>query len=375
MKNNIVACSVSAAMLLSGSALADWNGFHHEYQQYGQTTVAVIGDAPYGGNQPENIDELIDVINADEYVDLVVHLGDTKSGSTVCSDDYLEFIRDVFNRFDDPLFYTPGDNEWTDCHRDNNGDYNPVGRLEKIREIYFSKPGKAFGGKHKRVSTQKREGFPENQTWRENGVQIGLVHVVGSNNGLQPWALGDDDHDLPAQREAEFVSRNEAAVRWINHIFDQAERKNAAGVMMVWHGDAFAVFEHSGGQDMSGTDAVVRTLAVRSRQFEKPVLLVNGDTHDYYTWKPLSDDNYHPLALDYLWRGTDLSAVLSTYYHGVGGDIDNLTQVVFEVWDKFAPEPVGFGAEDFGWLAVTIDPNSPEVFSVDQRFVDVEAAD
>ena len=60
----------------------------------------------------------------------------------------------------------------------------------------------------------------------------------------------------------------------------------------------------------------------------------------------------------------------STYYHGVGGSIENLTQVVFEVWDRFPPEPAGFGAEDFGWLEVLIDPTDPDVFSIEQHFVE-----
>ena len=29
-----------------------------------------------------------------------------------------------------PVIYTPGDNEWTDCHRVNNGGYNPLERLD-----------------------------------------------------------------------------------------------------------------------------------------------------------------------------------------------------------------------------------------------------
>lgn len=96
-------------------------------------SVAVIGDAPYGGGQQENLDWLIDDVNRDEDVSIVVHLGDTKSGSTVCSDEHFEFIREAFDSFVDPLFYVPGDNEWTDCHRDNNGDYHPVERLETLR--------------------------------------------------------------------------------------------------------------------------------------------------------------------------------------------------------------------------------------------------
>ena len=56
-------------------------------------------------------------------VSLVMHLGDIKNGSSVCSTEYFEQIRNDFDGFEDPFVYTPGDNEWTDCHRANNGAY------------------------------------------------------------------------------------------------------------------------------------------------------------------------------------------------------------------------------------------------------------
>ena len=34
-----------------------------------------------------------------------------------------------FNNFEAPFIYTPGDNEWTDCHRENNGSFDPIERL------------------------------------------------------------------------------------------------------------------------------------------------------------------------------------------------------------------------------------------------------
>ena len=39
--------------------------------------------------------------------------------------------REQFDRFEMPLLYTPGDNEWTDCHRPAAGAYNPLERLAR----------------------------------------------------------------------------------------------------------------------------------------------------------------------------------------------------------------------------------------------------
>jgi glycerophosphoryl diester phosphodiesterase len=335
----------------------------------------VFGDLPYTPAQTDNYELLIDAINDDREVDVVINLGDTKSGGTSCDDEYLSFIRESFLDFNDPLYYTPGDNEWTDCHRDSNGDFNPNERLDKIRELYFDRPGQSLSSDRRaRKLHQGRDGYPENTTWYQSGVQIGLVHVVGSNNGLREWELGPDDEDLPEERIAEVEARTEAALAWIDKIFDDAEKRRAAGVMVVVHADMWGVFEFSGGIDMSGFTPIVEKLAARTEAFGKPVLLVNGDSHDYYTWKPLSDSDTHPNAEFYAGEGrTDLAGVDSAFYHGVGGDIDNLTQVVVEIWDRFDPEPEFLADEDFGWLSVTIDPRSDEVFSFEQRYVDTSA--
>jgi hypothetical protein len=87
----------------------------------------------------------LSTINADTDVALVDHLGDIKSGSSMCTDEYFSMIKSQFDRFRDPLVYTVGDNEWTDCHRANNGAYNPLERLDKIRQIFFPHPGLTLG--------------------------------------------------------------------------------------------------------------------------------------------------------------------------------------------------------------------------------------
>ena len=65
----------------------------------------------------------------------------------------LPALRDAFDDFKDPLVYTPGDNEWTDCHRTNNGSYLPTERLAKLRELFYPAPGVTLGGRKKHTSS------------------------------------------------------------------------------------------------------------------------------------------------------------------------------------------------------------------------------
>src|SRR5262245_39330228 len=96
-------------------------------------TMAVYGDSPYGTSptdtsQTQATPTFIDSINADPDVSLVMHIGDIHSGKQFCTEDYDRHIFDLWQRFAEPLVYTPGDNEWTDCHKkaEGGGVYNPV---------------------------------------------------------------------------------------------------------------------------------------------------------------------------------------------------------------------------------------------------------
>jgi hypothetical protein len=105
-------------------------------------TLAVVGDNPYGAAKLSGFPGFVEFINADPKVDLVAHVGDIKAGSDLCTDQYFETIRDLFAQFNDPLVFTPGDNEWTDCHRANNGKYEPTERPTNFERCFSHRPGK-----------------------------------------------------------------------------------------------------------------------------------------------------------------------------------------------------------------------------------------
>src|SRR5262245_8435148 len=81
-----------------------------------ETHVAMIGDLPYRDGDIPKLDEVLREINQAR-VDFTLHNGDIKSGSSLCADDLLQQRFDQLKQLERPLVYTPGDNEWTDCHR------------------------------------------------------------------------------------------------------------------------------------------------------------------------------------------------------------------------------------------------------------------
>jgi glycerophosphoryl diester phosphodiesterase len=253
-------------------------------------TLAVIGDTPYGSAQLAAFPDDVAAINADPAVELVMHLGDIKSGSTQCSDGYFAQIRAAFDGFEDPLVYTPGDNEWTDCHRASNGGYLPTERLAKLRDVFFDAPGTTLGQDARAVLAQT--GYPENVLFQQAGVLFGTVHIVGSNDDRAPW-FGDrkdaSGQPLPeteqerAVREAEVAGRQAANLDWIDRVFVEARKSGAAAVAIGIQADMW----DPSASDVSGFDAYKARLAERAHAFGKPVLLLNGDSHVYTADRPL----------------------------------------------------------------------------------------
>jgi hypothetical protein len=83
-------------------------------------TLAVYGDSPYGTSNPDTAEFLatpsfINSINDDASVQAVIHVGDIHSGSQKCTVAYDQSVYDLWTAFRQPLVYTPGDNEWSDC--------------------------------------------------------------------------------------------------------------------------------------------------------------------------------------------------------------------------------------------------------------------
>jgi hypothetical protein len=102
---------LAALAVLSTAPVASADDNRSDHHAGKVVTYAIIGDTPYGQPQIDNFPDDVAVINADPDVRLVVHLGDIKNGSSRCDTTYFQRIRADFDGFEDPLVYTPGDNE------------------------------------------------------------------------------------------------------------------------------------------------------------------------------------------------------------------------------------------------------------------------
>lgn len=307
----------------------------------GRLTYAVIGDTPYGQPQLDDFANDVSEINADRRVRLVMHLGDIKNGSSRCDTAYFQQIRTAFDGFADPLVYTPGDNEWTDCHRANNGGYTPTERLAVLRQTFFPVPGRTLGGA-KRVDAQAAP-YVENTSWTDGGVVFGVVNVPGSNDDWAPW-FGAATRTQ--EQIDEYEKRNAADLAWLDRIFATAIRNEARAVVIGIQADMWDPAFSGADADPASFDHFtdfVRELSTLSRAYRRPVLLLNGDSHVFTDDRPLADP-----AKPY-----------QKAMYGITQDVPNLRRITVN----------GSTTPCHEWLRLTIDPRAGDPFSVSrQRF-------
>ena len=253
-------------------------------------TVVAYGDVPYG--EPAEVyppfEALIGAINA-AAPRLAIHIGDTKSGSTVCSDEILAEQLDYLNAVEAPMLYTPGDNEWTDCHREAAGGLDPLERLAHIRETYFAEPGTSFGASPIEVESQGGA-TPENVRLRVDDVLFVTAHVVGSNNNFQT-------RDMAAVEE--FAARDAASTAWLEESFQGAG--DAAAAVVAIHADMFGEgFDAEDGEwpGHSGFAGFGAALKEQAAAFGRPVMLVYGDSHVFTQSHPFPVEAPNLMALE-----------------------------------------------------------------------------
>lgn len=239
-----------------------------------------LGDMPY--SQPADFprfERLITTINQQK-PDFSIFIGDTKSGSSPCTNTHVEKMTAYFNSFKAPLIYSVGDNEWTDCHRASAGGYDPLERLDHIRSTQFN-TSHSFGNVKLKLQRQadlmpQFSLYVENSMWTKSGFLFVNVHIPGSNNNF-----GRDEAN-----NQEYALRNSANLAWINQAFQLAKDKKYSGIIFAFQADIF----YSPDLATSSSSGFKDTITLLQEQSEKlpiPILLIHGDSHQLKIDQPL----------------------------------------------------------------------------------------
>lgn len=254
------------------------------------------GDMPYFATDAnDTTDEEIlkrqiaPIVRREDDIRFVVHYGDSGRPENVCNDAWLREMRRFWvGQLTTQVFFTPGDNDWTDCDRSSMPTpVSELSRLDAIREILFSKPQVGIDPKWHYV---RQAAFPENARWIVDGVQFATLHVVGTNNGRAEVLLDD-----PATALQLVEARDLADVAWIDEAFAQAQQWNAGAVVFTVQADMFVYLNRPACTDAEpvncdGFSTVRQHLVEQSKLWGGPVLLIHGDTGAYCFDQPFLSD-------------------------------------------------------------------------------------
>ncbi len=247
----------------------------------GTVRVAVIADIPYNDDQKFGLRLISDAVAASD-MPFAIHLGDYKAGRGPCTAKVdAEFLAWREGLAPVPVFYTPGDNDWTDCDRDSTGaPVSELTRLETVRRLMFGKTV-SLAGVQGTMGPMVQDDFPENLIWAVGDVVFATMHVVGTNNGRAQILLDDRKTALD-----EVAAREAAAAGWLDRAFDLAQDRGAGAVVLFHHADPTVAMDKPACSsevptDCDGYAGLRDRMAARAGAFGKPVLLVHGDTAPY----------------------------------------------------------------------------------------------
>jgi hypothetical protein len=306
----------------------------------------VYGDSPYGvtayspGGQTANTwqrdlsPEFVSRINSDTDLSEIIHVGDIHSGKQFCTEAYDTDIASLWQTFTKPLVYTPGDNEWSDCHKatsaaapgeggglynknTTNIDYvtqsgmsptpdpvtnpcvdyhcgNPADNLDLVRQDFFAHPGQTLGSGTLQVVSQATAydhtyptdaQYVENVMWAQRGVVFVTINVPGgSNNDADIW------YKTPTESTAqhdERTNRTAADIRWLDAAFGLADAQHAVGVVITAQADMWDL-DGKASSHLSNYEPIIGEIAAKTTAFGGPVLMFNGDSHLYRSDNPMS---------------------------------------------------------------------------------------
>lgn len=305
--------------------------------QHGAYSFGLWGDMPYQRNGDyAKLPAVIESINASD-IAFSIYDGDFKDGSSECTDESFSTALTMFGSMKKPLVYVPGDNEWTDCHRTNNGGYDSLERLAYLRRVMFPTPD-SLGQSTMPLEHQGKPGekYVENTRFRMGPVIFVGLNVPGSNNNV---VMSASECTTKSARKAaqcdaanaEYLERDAANIAWLEASFARARADKAEGLVLVVQADpGFDIAEtyaedESQQPQYSGFRSFMAAVVKQTEQFGGQVLFVHGDAHAFKIDKPL----YSPEKM-----------------------LPNFTRVQT------------FGSPHLHWVKVRVEPGTPHVFNL-----------
>jgi hypothetical protein len=216
-----------------------------------------MGDVPYIPEEDKLLPRQIAEIPDD--AQFLVHLGDIKDGATPCDETIYQKVASMLAKSKVPTFIIPGDNEWNDCQKPDQG------------WKYWQKHFRRFDQRWKhdfQLSRSKKH--DENFVFVHRQVLfVGLNLVGGRVHDPQEWK-----------------SRHRDNLDWTTDAIKQHGKQVHAMVILA----------HANPQPSH--DDFFKPLVTAAQQFAKPILYLHGDGHRWIKDQPWEAKNILRVQVD-----------------------------------------------------------------------------
>ena len=242
-------------------------------------SFAVVANVVTEPGDETTLQRLIDAIGRDPQISFVVYDGNLKGSRETCGDHLYEQRRTLLDASRAPLVFVPGQRDWVTCGTAGAGGYDPVERLDFLRQNFFA-DGNSLG-QYPLTLTRESEvsrfrPYRENARWQLGDTVFIALNVPDGNN-----------HFLNAGgRNGEFEDRVIANGFWLEHAAEFARRRNARAIVIFMQGNAmpeqyerpdrFAWLRFRR-TPRDGYAELRRSLVKLAETFRGPVVLVHPD--------------------------------------------------------------------------------------------------
>ncbi|MBT2792180.1 hypothetical protein [Paraburkholderia strydomiana] len=243
-------------------------------------SFAVIANTMQSPADEAPTQRLIDAIGRERGLSFIVYDGNLKGPKEACRDSLYERRHAVLETSRPALFFIPGQHDWIDCASAQAGGFDPVERLDQLRQTLFSDANSM--GQNPIALTRESEvsrfrPYRENVRWQAGDTVFVGLNVPSPNN-----------HYLTAGgRNGEFEDRVIANAFWLEHAGEFAKRRDARAIVVFIQGDpdperyerperfAWLRFGHNPRRD--GFLEFKRSLVKLAQIFPGPVLVIHTD--------------------------------------------------------------------------------------------------
>ncbi|CAB3789603.1 hypothetical protein LMG28688_02923 [Paraburkholderia caffeinitolerans] len=243
-------------------------------------SFAVVANVVTEPGDEITLQRLIDAIGRDPQLSFAVYDGNLKGPRETCTDRLYDRRRALLDASRVPLVFVPGQRDWSTCGGSGAGGYDPVERLDFLRQNFFTDTNSL--GQSPLTLTRESEvsrfrPYRENTRW-----QLGDTVFIALN------APDGNNHYLNAGgRNGEFEDRVIANGFWLEHAAEFARRRNARAIVIFMQGNAMPEqYEHQERfawlrfrrTPRDGYTELRRSLTKLAETFRGPVILVQPET-------------------------------------------------------------------------------------------------